>query len=120
MVNDTRLAIVMCLINNADEMTPAEISKDLDMPHQLVRYHLPQLLDAGLILRNRSRYFCQPALIDPDVMQELLEANSDPVLSVLSKVYLDFDSVEDKVKAFKNCLSLLMQMMVDNMEKLFE
>lgn len=120
MANDTRLTIIMCLINNAEEMTAAEISKDLDMPHQLVRYHLPQLLDAALILKNRSRYFCQPVLIDPDVMQELLEANSDPVLSILSKVYLDFDNVEDKKKGFKNLLSLLMQMMVDNMDTLFE
>ena len=120
MVNDTRMAILMCLINNAEEMTAAEIAKDLNIPHQLVRYHLPPLLDAALILKNRNRYFCQPAFIDPDVMQELLEANTDPVLSILDKIFLDFDDVDDRKKGLINCLQVLVLLMVDNMQKLFE
>ena len=118
MVN-TRVEILMCLINTAEEMTLSAISKEMDVPHQLVRYHLPFLLDAGLIIKTDGRYFCQPAFIDANVQQEILEGLSESITLFLDRIFLDFDNIEDKRKALANCLQIQMLLTVANMEKLF-
>jgi len=105
----TRIDILMTLINNAKEMTLTEISKELGIAHQLVDYHLPILLDMGLIIEigEERKYFCQPAFIDPDIQQEIAEMVSDIMPNFLEQIYLDdFTTPEDKTKALMNCLKV--------------
>lgn len=118
--DDTRTRILMCLIDNAEEMTLADISNKMDLSHQLVRYHLPYLLDMGLILKENNKYFCQPAFLDPDIQQASIEAYTDFVLNFMKNLYLDFDKDNDKIEALLNCLLTQMMLTHEDMKRLIK
>lgn len=118
--DDTRIRILMCLIDNAEEMTLADISNEMDLSHQLVSYHLPYLLDMGLILKEGNKYFCQPAQLDSDLHKEFLEANIDPILKYLKELYLDFDTDKDKLEALINNVLIKMMVVIDDMKRMIE
>jgi DNA-binding transcriptional ArsR family regulator len=118
--DDTRFKVLMCLIDATEKLTLSEISRRLDMPHQLVSYHLPILEDMGLIIKQDGGYFCQPAHIDPDLLKLYVEANLDPVLETLPQLYLDFDEEKDRVQALYNNLQIMMALAFDEIRKLID
>jgi len=119
-LNDTRLEILMCLINNARMMKLSDIAEELDTTPQLVGYHLPFLLDMGLILEDDRRYFCQPAFIDQGVQQLMAENLGESVENFASRLHLDFERYDDRIEALINCLQIQMQLSIQQIGKLFE
>ena len=64
---DTRYRIFKAIVSAKKMLTLSEISKKVKMDQQRVSYHLPILLDSGLILKDGYNYFPQPVFIDEEL-----------------------------------------------------
>ena len=76
---DTKYKIFEAIASSKKVMTLSEISKKLKMDQQRVSYHLPQLIECGLILKDGYNYFPQPIFVDDRVRHLCEEKLSDVV-----------------------------------------
>lgn len=110
---DTRFRIFEALVKSNRMLTLSEISKRLKIDQQLVAYHIPILLQNGLILRDGHQYFTQPVFLD-----KRLEALCDEKLSEIVEGFsaLDIPLVvgEDQTKEdiIVSCLYALIRMVL--------
>ena len=59
--------VFFTLYHEARPMTTYEISKKTKLSWKLVDYHLPKLLQQGLILKEDDKYLVNPIFIDEDL-----------------------------------------------------
>lgn len=118
MTSDIRTRILMKLIDNAEFMTLSGISDELNVPHQLVSYHLPILLAMGLIIKEDTFYYCQPVFIEKNLQIKIMEKLSDFIPEYLKKIYCESDDAQDKKDVLINCLQIQMQLTLQGLSDL--
>lgn len=64
---ETGAQVFFCLYNNCKPLTTNDIAKETKLTWKLVDYHLPKLLEQGLILKEENKYLINPILIDEDL-----------------------------------------------------
>lgn len=69
--DSNRFAIMFTLINAEKPMTLSEIAKEIDLPTNLVFYHLKGLKEQYLVLEiDDKKYTCQPIFLE-DASEDL-------------------------------------------------
>ena len=118
MTSDIRTKILMKLIDNAEFMTLSGISDELNVPHQLVSYHLPILIDMGLIIKEENYYYCQPVFIEPELQTKIMEKLSEFIPEYHDKIYCESDEEQDKKDVLINCLQIQMLLSIQSLHEL--
>lgn len=86
-----------------------KLSKKMKIPSSKVSYHLPSLLEAGLILfdDDSGTYIPQPILVNPEFIS-VVEKAMDDIYQVAgnnpSEVYVKSGKIEDLEAALENCI----------------
>ena len=81
--DSNRFAILLILINSDKPLSLSEISKNLDLPTNLIFYHLKSLKKEHIILENEDkRYTCQPFFKDEDLIDDI-----DALLLMIIKIF---------------------------------
>lgn len=87
---DTRYEIFEKLVSEKRMMTLSEISKKMGMDQQRVSYHLPKLVECGLVIKDGYNYFPQPIFLDEKLhalcaenLSEIVEGFSDADRTVI-------------------------------------
>ena len=107
--NDTIMAILRYIIKSKGS-TVYGIAKALKVPQQKVGYHMPGLVEAGLILSDEvdgiTVFIPQPILIDED-FSNAVETSMDVIYQASgiasAKVYAETDKIEDIEAIVENC-----------------
>lgn len=109
---NTPLMIMLELVYAAQPLTLSELSRQVGIDRQLVRYHIPRLLKEGLLLEvghdKIKRYSPQPIFIDPALIEELKNTFT-PIFSKIGG-NLIFDKDADVEQVLRNNLLLYMNM----------
>lgn len=87
---DTRYKIFRTLVLGKKMMTLSEISDRAKMTQQRVSYHLPQLVECGLVVKDGYNYFPQPVFINEGLhslcaekLSEIINGFSDADESII-------------------------------------
>ena len=87
---DTRYEIFKTLVSGNKMMTLSEISKTMHMDQQRVSYHLPRLVNCGIVIKDGYNYFPQPIFLDEKLhalcankLSEIIEGFSDADKSII-------------------------------------
>lgn len=110
---DTRYDIFKLLVSNKKVMTLSSIAKKLHLDQQRVAYHLPFLVDSGLIIRDGNTYFPQPIFLDEDLHALCAEKLSDIVKGFSesdNSIIVDEDQNKDIVVV--TCLHALIKLTI--------
>jgi ArsR family transcriptional regulator len=73
-----RLKILNMLVRAGAPICVCEFSAELDLPQQNISYHLKQLVDAGVIVRDRRGRYSYYALVD-GVLDQIAALVAHPV-----------------------------------------
>lgn len=118
MTSDIRTRILMKLIDNAKFMTLSDLKNELNVPHQLISYHLPILIDMGLIIKDGQQYYCQPVFIEPELQTKIMEKLSEFIPEYHNKIYCESDEDQDKKDVLINCLQIQMLLSIQSLHEL--
>ena len=107
--NDTIMAILRYIIKSKGS-TVYGIAKALKVPQQKVGYHMPGLVEAGLILSDEvdgiTVFIPQPLLVDEEFTKSV-ETAMDSIYEASgiasTKVYAETNDVEDIAAIVENC-----------------
>jgi len=72
-----RLRILNMLVRAGAPVCVCEFSAELELPQQNISYHLKQLVDAGVIVRERSGRYSYYALVD-GVLNQIAAVVAEP------------------------------------------
>ena len=107
--NDTIMAILRHLIKSKGS-TAYGIAKALKVPQQKVGYHMPGLVEAGLVLSDEvdgiTVFIPQPILVDEEFSKAVDTAMDAIYLAsgiASDKVYAKTDKIEDIEAIVENC-----------------
>lgn len=93
---ETQLKIVFSMIEKNEALSLSEIAKASKLPRQLVNYHLPLLINKGLILANEDKsYMLQPYFY---IQSELIECLKPLLDRITENICIDdIDDIETAV-----------------------
>ena len=104
-IADTRLRIFGALVNAQEVLTTAEIAKKLKVAHQKIHYHIPFLIESGLIVESDGGgYFCQPCFIDEELKEKFTDSIIAITKDIVDMIYVEGDD-EERENAANNCVS---------------
>jgi predicted transcriptional regulator len=111
--SDTRYEIFKILVSAKKIMTLSSIAQKMNMDQQRVAYHLPFLVDSGLIIRKGNEYFPQPVFLN-----EKLHALCAEKLSDIVEGFSDSDNSivvgkdQDRNEVVLTCLYALVKLTI--------
>lgn len=109
--NDKRQAIFLELVDSDGPLTPTEVGNAVNETRQAVKYHLDQLVEQGLVIRDDGAYRPQPLFTDPDIEGRFVEAMSDLLPDVYERVEVDARlSGEEQTAMVFNCVRMFVAM----------
>ena len=76
-VNDTQFRILFAAIELAEPSTRHQIANQANLSHQLVNYHMPKMLELGLLTTDERLIMPQPIFLN----QELFKALKDTIIN---------------------------------------
>ena len=113
MSDDTRFRIFRAARSAKKEMTLSSIARRLHLDQQRVAYHLPFLLESGLVIREGNLYFPQPIFLDEDLhslcaekLGEIVEGFSESESSII------VSEDQDRNEVITVCLTALVQLTI--------
>lgn len=108
--NTTAIAILKCIVE-ANGMNIYGLTKKLKIPSSKVSYHMPALIDAGLIVcedvDGEKVYVPQPVLVDPEFVAVVEKAIDDIYAAagnLSNKVFVPSGKSQDIEAALENCI----------------
>ena len=108
--NTTALAILKVIVESAGSNLYG-ISKKLKVPNSKISYHMPALLESGLVVceevEGEKIYVAQPILVDPEFTSIVEKAIDDIYLAAgksTGKVFVPSGKVEHIEAALENCI----------------
>jgi len=111
--SDTRYDIFKLLVSAKKELTLSMIAKRLHLDQQRVAYHLPFLVEIGLIIREGNVYFPQPIFLDEELhklcaekLGEIVEGFSDSESTII------VGEDQDREEVVTACLSALVKLTI--------
>jgi|TARA_Y100000296_G_C5150718_1_gene246252 hypothetical protein len=75
--NDTQFRILFAAIELGEPSTRHQIANQADLSHQLVNYHMPKMLELGLLTTDERLIMPQPIFLN----QELFKALKDTIIN---------------------------------------
>jgi DNA-binding transcriptional ArsR family regulator len=112
---DIRFRIFRLLVDSESMMTLSEIASKLRIPQQNVSYHLPFLERGGLIIREGTKYFCQPLFLDEEINGFCANRMSD-IVEMFSKkgnaIFSDVEDEDERGEVIMNCLLALVLLQI--------
>lgn len=109
--NDKRQSIFVELVEADGPLTPSELGNAVDETRQAVMYHLDQLVDQGLIIRDNGGYRPQPVFTDPEIEGDFVEALGDLLPRIYERVEIDSTlSGEEQATVVFNCVRMFVAM----------
>lgn len=120
--NDTELKIVLTMIEYGEPLICQHIAKKSELDQQLVAYHLKNMLEKGILLKeeadNRKYYLLQPIFYDENVMISLFSLLT-PVVEQLPKE-MEFDKcLAHPIRATTETLKMLLVIFQSKLTKIF-
>jgi DNA-binding transcriptional ArsR family regulator len=113
MSDDTRFRIFKLLVAAKKEMTLSSIAKRLRLDQQRVAYHLPFLVESGLIIREGNIYFPQPIFLDDELhalcaekLSEIVDGFSESESSII------VGREQDRDEVVTTCLAALVKITI--------
>lgn len=105
--NGTRKRVFLALVENGDALSPSEISDEIGETRQVVKYHLDQLVDRGLVVGADGEYRCQPVFTDDAFEASFVEVVAGLVTDVNERIIIDPDvPPEQRTNAVFNCIRM--------------
>lgn len=109
----TRFKIFKLMVDSKKELTLSTIARRLHLDQQRVAYHLPFLVDSGLVIREGNVYFPQPIFLDEDLhalcaekLGEIVEGFSESESSII------VGDDQDRSEVVSVCLTALVQLTI--------
>jgi DNA-binding transcriptional ArsR family regulator len=110
---NTRFEIFKLLVASKKELTLSSIAKKLHLDQQRVAYHLPFLVESGLIIREGNVYFPQPIFLDEELhalcakkLSEIVEGFSESENTII------VSDEQDREEVVTACLSALVRLTI--------
>ena len=106
---DTTAFAILRTIVDLETTNLYGISKRMKIPSSKISYHIPALIDAGLILADpeSGMYIPQPILLNTDFIS-VVERAIDEIYQVASnnptEVYVTSGKIKDLETALENCI----------------
>lgn len=105
--NGKRQDVFLELVNDGDALTPTEIGNAIGESRQTVKYHLDQLVEGGLVVRNGEGYRPQEVFTDDEFEEEFVDLLASLVPAVSERIELDESvSAESRAAAVFNCIRM--------------
>jgi DNA-binding transcriptional ArsR family regulator len=115
MVHDmnTRFRIFKLLADSGKEFTLSSIAKRLHLDQQRVAYHLPFLVESGLVMREGNVYFPQPIFLD-EHLHEICAEKLGEIVDAFSESddLIVIDDNQDRDAVVTACLSALVRLTI--------
>jgi len=106
---DTTAFAILRAIVDLESTNLYGISKRMKVPNSKISYHIPALIDAGLILSDpeSGMYIPQPILLNTDFIS-VVERAIDEIYQVAgnnpTEVYVTSGKIKDLETALENCI----------------
>lgn len=105
--NGKRQGVFLELVNNGEAMTPTTIGNEIGESRQTVKYHLDQLVEGGLVVRDGDGYRPQAVFTDGEFEEEFVDLLANLVPAVSERIELDESvTAEDRTAAVFNCIRM--------------
>lgn len=120
--NDTELKIVLTMIEYGEPLICLHIAKKSKLDQQLVAYHIKNMLEKGILLKeeaeNKKYYYLQPVFYDKTAI-EMLFLSLTPFVEQFPKG-IDFEKCEneDSIKVSSECFQTLLKVFQNRLTKL--
>jgi len=108
--NTTALAILKVIVESGGSNLYG-ISKKLKVPNSKISYHMPALLESGLVVceevEGEKIYVPQPILVDPEFTSVVEKALDDIFVAAGNspgKVFVSSGKINDVEAALENCI----------------
>lgn len=105
--NGKRKRVFLTLVEADDGLTPSEISDRIGETRQAVKYHLDQLVEGGLVVRDDGHYRCQPVFTDAEFEESFVDMMADLVTGVNERILVDPDvPADERTTVVFNCIRM--------------
>jgi len=110
--DDTNVVKIMfTLIHTEEPITLSAISKQTEIPANLVFYHLKNLITNSIVLETEEKtYYCQPILNDNEENEDLEALMMVMIRMLIREIKIDNPTERKLGKAVLNNLKMYMQL----------
>ena len=110
--DDTNVVKIMfTLIHTEEPITLSAISKQTEIPANLVFYHLKNLIKDSIVLETEEKtYYCQPILNDNEENEDLEALMMVMIRMLIREIKIDNPTERKLGKAVLNNLKMYMQL----------
>ncbi len=107
-MTNPRYDVFCTLVDAKEPMTLSQIARRMRLPRQNIAYHIPTLVDAGIVIRDGDEYFCQPIFVTAPLLDATREKIAEIFRMMLdTKIYGDDIELADQEQIAKNCLQAM-------------
>jgi len=111
--NELRQDVFLALVEDGGVRSPTDIGDEIGESRQVVNYHLDQLVEGGLIVREEDGYRCQEVFVDDEFEEEFVDLLASLVPAVSERISLDDDAAaETRTAAVFNCIRMFLALEV--------
>jgi len=116
--NDTRFRILFAAIELGEPSTRHQIADQADLSHQLVNYHMPKMLELGLLVSDDMKIMPQPIFLNQELFEALKETiiNEALVQTIIDEAVFPESSTEQDGIILENIIINLLRLFTFNLK----
>jgi len=95
--SNAALKVVFAVIQAKSPIGLNQLSKRAHLAKSLVLYHLPRLIQDGIIIKQGKRYTCQPFYKHKDTREDLADAAKVLITMLTKELIITPDTTEDEL-----------------------